>query len=295
MQALSRMAKLDSKTAIITGAGRGLGQQVACAFAREGASVVLCARTETELSEAASDIRRAGHSCLAVQADIGNPRDAGKLVQAALDAYGKIDILVNNAAIQGPIGPLAESDEVEWTKAIQINLLGTYYCTRRVLPHMIAARKGKIINLSGGGATAARPNFSAYAASKAAIVRLTETLAEEVAPFDIQVNAIAPGVLSTQMLREVVAAGNRAGTKEMEGAQSGQNLGADSFAKAAALAVFLGSDASGGLTGRLVSAQHDGWETWDGEQIGRLMRKPWLTLRRLDEFTLAKLTDHDKP
>ncbi|HVB99471.1 MAG TPA: SDR family oxidoreductase [Candidatus Dormibacteraeota bacterium] len=288
------MTRLSARAAIITGAGRGLGQHVAQAFAREGASVVLCARSESELSQAAEAIRRSGHSCLTVKGDIGDPKAVDALVQAALSAYGKIDVLVNNAAIQGPIGPLAESDELEWTQTIQTNLLGTFHCIRRVLPHMIAARKGKIINLSGGGATAARPNFSAYAVSKAAIVRLTETLAEEVAFFNVQVNAIAPGILPTKMLKEIIAAGQRAGEVEIEGALSAQNPAPASFAKATALAIFLASDGSGGLTGKLLSAQHDGWETWDQEQIDRLMRQPWLTLRRLDEFTLGKLIDHDK-
>jgi NAD(P)-dependent dehydrogenase (short-subunit alcohol dehydrogenase family) len=290
----SQAMRLLDEVAIVTGASRGLGRRVAEAFSREGAKLVLCARNEYEVSCAAEGLRRTGHSCLAVRTNLTDAQDVVALVRAALDTYGKIDVLVNNAAIQGPIGPLAECDETEWIETIQTNLLGTYRCIRGVLPHMITARHGKIINLSGGGATAARPNFSAYAASKAAIVRLTETLAEEVAAYNIQVNAIAPGVLPTKMLDEVVAAGDRAGQAEGQGARSAQRSASDPFAKAVALVVFLASDASGKLSGKLLAAQHDDWETWDDPQIDRLMSKPWLTLRRLDEFTLAKLQDHDK-
>lgn len=167
--------RLHGKTAIITGAGRGLGRSVAWAFSREGARVAICARAEDELKDTGLEIRRLGRSCVIKRADVCNPKDVDALVQATLDAYGRVDILINNAAVQGPIGPLAEVDDTAWVQTIQTNLLGTYFCIRRVLPDMIAARRGKIINVSGGGATSPRPNFSAYAASKAAIVRLTET------------------------------------------------------------------------------------------------------------------------
>ncbi len=283
--------RLHGKTAIITGAGRGLGRSVACAFSREGACVVICARAEDELKDTALEIRRLGRSCVIKRADVGNPKDVDALVQAALEAYRRVDILINNAAVQGPIGPVAEADDTAWVQTIQTNLLGTYLCIRRVLPDMIAARRGKIINLSGGGATSARPNFSAYAASKAAIVRLTETLAAEVAPFNVQVNAIAPGPLATRMQREICEAGPRAGGKETEEAQSSLEAGERCFERATELALFLGSDQSDGLTGKLISALHDDWENWNAEHLSRLISEPWLTLRRLDEFTVRPLIE----
>jgi 3-oxoacyl-[acyl-carrier protein] reductase len=202
-----------------------------------------------------------------------------------LRAFGQIDVLVNNAGTQGPIGPLAENDADSWVRTFQVNVFGVFYFIKAVLPHMMARREGKIINVSGGGATAPRPHFSAYGASKTAILRLTETLAEEVRAFNIQVNAIAPGAVNTRMLQEILDAGEAAGP-ELELAhqrQAGRGIPAE---LAARLAVFLSSGASGSLTGKLISAPHDGWESWDEARIKELMTLPWLTLRRIDLFTL---------
>jgi 3-oxoacyl-[acyl-carrier protein] reductase len=151
---------------------------------------------------------------------------------------------------------------------------------------MIERHSGKVINLSGGGATAPRVHFSAYGVSKAALVRLTETVAEEVRPFNVQVNAIAPGAVNTRMLQEVLDAGSAAGS-ELEAARARQLQGGTSPELAAQLAVFLASDASGELTGKLISAPHDGWQHWSQGELDRLMEKPWLTLRRIDPFTLG--------
>jgi 3-oxoacyl-[acyl-carrier protein] reductase len=149
---------------------------------------------------------------------------------------------------------------------------------------MIARRSGKIINLSGGGAVSPRPNFSAYSASKAAVVRLTETLAEEVSAFNIQVNAVAPGAVNTHMLQEVIEAGESAGA-ELEAARRRKADGGTPPESAARLVLFLASKA----TGKLISAPHDDWESWDKERMDELMSRAWLSMRRLDQFTLASL------
>jgi NAD(P)-dependent dehydrogenase (short-subunit alcohol dehydrogenase family) len=155
---------------------------------------------------------------------------------------------------------------------------------------MIARRQGKIINFSGGGATGPRPNFSAYSASKAAVVRLTETLAEELRPFNVQVNAVAPGAINTGMLEEVLAAGEAAGV-ELAAAQSRKTQGGTPIELAARLVVFLASGASGSLTGKLISAPHDNWQNWGTEDLARLDGSPWYTLRRMDEPTLRPFRD----
>jgi len=194
-----------------------------------------------------------------------------------------------NAGIQGPIGPLVENDVNAWMRTIQINLVGTFFCCKAVLPYMMDQHSGKIINLSGGGATAPRPNFTAYAASKAGLARLAETLAEELKPFDVQVNVIAPGLVDTKLQDEVLQAGVRAGglyDKIKQARETGK--GAVSPEIAADLAVFLASEASGKLTGKLIAAPYDPWREWEGKG-DELNATPMYTLRRLDPFTIKPL------
>ncbi|MBM4401493.1 MAG: SDR family oxidoreductase, partial [Crenarchaeota archaeon] len=195
-----RSIKLSGKVALITGAGRGIGQALALGLSHEGADVALVARTKHELEQTAQKICGTGRRALPITADVSNSASVEHMVKNVLKEFDRIDILVNNASRQPPIGPLVENDPEEWTHAVAVNLFGAFYCIQAVLPGMIARRCGKIINLSGGGATGPRPNFSAYAVSKASIVRLTETLAEELKRFNIQVNAIAPGAINTRML-----------------------------------------------------------------------------------------------
>ncbi len=280
--------KLENRVALITGASRGIGRALAYGFAREGADVVLAARTQGELERTGKEIREKGGRVVAIQTDVSNPASVGKLVKGMLAEFGRVDILINNAGRQPPIGSLAENDLKEWIHTITVNLFGTFFCTKAVLPTMIERRRGKIINLSGGGAAGPRPNFSAYAASKAAVVRLTETLAQEVKEFNIQVNAIAPGAINTKMLEEVLAAGNSAGEVALSQAKRQKESGGDSLEKVVALAVFLASEESGGLTGKLISAQHDPWREWAGK-ADELNASPLYTIRRLDPFTIKPL------
>jgi 3-oxoacyl-[acyl-carrier protein] reductase len=153
-------------------------------------------------------------------------------------------------------------------------------------------KRGKIINLSGGGATAPRPNFSAYGAAKAGVVRLTETLADELMSFNIQVNAIAPGAVNTQMLDEVLAAGVEAGA-ELSAAERRKHEGGTPPSLAAELAVFLASTYSDSLTGKLISAVHDDWRAWNEQTMAALSSSAWLTLRRIDPHTLRPFAAFD--
>lgn len=268
--------KLEGKVALITGGGRGIGRAIARAFAREGAYTFLVARTAAEVEAAAAEIGRA----LALTGDISRRADVERVVDSIIAAAGRVDILVNNAGVQLPIGPLWENDPDEWLETIRINLGGVFLCCRSILPHMIRRGGGKIINLSGGGAASPRPRFSAYAASKAAVVRLTETLAEELRDFNIQVNAIAPGPVNTRMLEEVLAAGPAVGEEALRGAGKQLETGGAPLRAPAELAVFLASDESGGLTGRLISAVWDDWRSLP-ERIDRIMAGELYTLRRV--------------
>jgi 3-oxoacyl-[acyl-carrier protein] reductase len=279
--------KLKDRVAIITGGGRGIGEATALAFAREGARVVLVARTVPELEQVAAKVKDLGGSAQIVPADVSSRQAVASMVRTAVNSFGQVDILVNAAGVYGPIGRVWEVDPEKWAQAIEVNLLGTFFTCQAVLPHMIRRLQGGIINFSGGGATSPLPCFTAYGVSKTAVVRLTETLAEEVKGFNIRVNAIAPGMVDTRLQDAVLAAGERAGEllprvrrlRETGDGGAPRELAAD-------LAVFLAGEASNGLTGKLIAAPHDGWESWNGKRIGELMALPWFTLRRMDSFTL---------
>jgi NAD(P)-dependent dehydrogenase (short-subunit alcohol dehydrogenase family) len=274
--------RLTGKAAIITGAGRGIGRAIALAFAQEGANIVVASRTLSEVAETAEQARALGRHALVLKVDVCNRDEVERTVAQGLDEFGRLDILVNNAGTYGSIGPLVDSDPEKWVQTVRINLFGSFFCARAVLPFMIRERRGKIINLSGGGASSPLPNFSAYAASKAAIVRLTETLAEEVKPFNIQINAIAPGAVNTRLTDDLLAAGAAAGEQMLAQARRQKEAGGVPPERAAALAVFLASDQSDGLTGRLISAVWDDWESMDG-RIDRIMASDLYTLRRVVE------------
>jgi len=273
--------RLENRVAIVTGGGRGIGKAIALAFAREGAQLVL-ADTLPEAQAVAKAVQALGRQALAVKADVSRRRDVEAIVAAALAEFGRVDILVNNAGVQPPIGPLWENDPEEWLNTILVNLGGVFLCCRAVVPVMIQRGGGKIVNLSGGGATSARPRFTAYASSKAAVVSLTETLAHEVKEYNIQVNAIAPGAVNTRLTDEILAAGAAAGEETLERTRRQKETGGVPPDKAAALAVFLASDESDGLTGRLISAVWDDWESMT-EHIDRIMASDLYTLRRVVE------------
>ena len=173
---------LANRVAVITGANRGLGEAIARAFAREGAGLVLAARDGVLLKQVAADLSTGAKQKVEwVSADVCEAAGIDAIRDRALETFGRVDILVNNAGVYGPIGPFEEVDWQEWSQALNVNLFGTFAMSRAIVPIMKRQGYGKIINLSGGGATAPLPRFTAYAASKAAVVRLTETIAEELA------------------------------------------------------------------------------------------------------------------
>lgn len=282
--------KLQGQVAVVTGGGRGIGEAIALAFAREGAILTVASRTPAELDQVVSHIKGLGGEAQMMPVDVSDRDGVLQLVDATLAAYSQVDILVNAAGVYGPIGPAWEVSADAWIRAMQINLFGTFMCCQAVLPHMIERRQGKIINFSGGGATSPLPRFTAYGVSKAAVVRLTETLAAEVSEYNIQINAIAPGAVDTRLQNDVLTAGEAAGDllgrirKLRETGEGGvpRELPAE-------LAVFLASGESDGLTGKLVAAPYDGWQSWDTEYISKVMSAPWFTLRRIDPFTLRPL------
>lgn len=288
----SGRARLHDKVALIVGAGRGIGETIALRFAAEGGKLILAARTAPELQAVAERVETAGGTAHFVVTDVTAPLEVALLVQKSIELFGRIDILVNAAGTYGPIGRAWEVDAKEWANTFSANLFGPFLLCQLVLPHMIRAGRGKIINFSGGGATSPLCRFSAYGVSKTAVVRLTETLAEEVKEFNIQVNAIAPGAVDTKLQDSVLAAGERAGDllqRIRRLRETGE--GGTPREVPAELAVFLASDDSCKLTGRLISAPNDNWESWTDERIEQVMSQPWFTLRRMDPFTLRPLLE----
>ena len=280
---------LSGKVAIITGANQGLGFEIARNFVRSGASVVLCARDGRLLGEAREilcGLAKEGQHVAAIAADVSCQDDVSQLVKVVLSRFGQIDILVNNAGVHGPMDVIEAVDWTQWVKTIEINLFGSVLMCRAVLPTMKAQRKGKIIQLSGGGATNPLPRISAYAASKAAIVRFAETLAEEVREYGIDVNAIAPGALNTRLLDEVLAAGpDKVGDAFFEKSVKQKESGGAALDSGATLAAFLASNQSDGITGKLISAVWDDWAHW-AEHIEEL--------RSSDAYTLRRITGRDR-
>ena len=267
---------LKDKVAIITGGSRGIGKAIAEAFLREGAKCVLVSRSQAELEQAKKDSRG---QVEILQADVSQSDSGEKIASYCLSTFGKIDILVNAAGIQGPIGLFYENDRQKWEETLHVNLLGTLFLMQVVVPVMLEQKSGKIINFSGGGATGSRPRFSAYAASKTAVVRLTEVAADELKGTSIDINAISPGAVNTNMTEEIIRAGPDAG-KEYESALKQKADESVSPVKATALSVFLASSHSDGLSGKLVSAIWDKWEDIP-KHLNEIMSTDVYTLRRI--------------
>ena len=281
--------KLQGRKILITGASQGFGLAVAERCVAEGADVALCARSREQLEQAAAALRaKAGKSqrVTAAVADVSNPKEVEALVGDATRDLGGLDGLVNNAGVYGPKGLIEDVDWVEWAKAIEINLLGTVLPCRAVLPGFRSRGRGKIVNLSGGGATAPLPRLSAYAASKAAVVRFTETLAEELRGTAIDVNAIAPGALNTRLLDEVIAAGpDKVGKAFYERSLKQKSDGGAPLEKGAALCAFLLSAESDGIAGKLLSAVWDPWADLPARRA---------ELEKSDIYTLRRIVPKDR-
>lgn len=255
---------LANKTAIITGANQGLGKAIAEAYVNAGANILICARNEEKLTQAHADLSKLaadGQKIIQTKCDVSSMAETQAMVAMAIETLGRIDILVNNAGVYGPKGAIDEIDLDEWRQAMDINLGGVVNCTAAVLPHMKANNKGKLITLSGGGATKPMPYLSAYAASKAAVVRLMETIAGEVKAHNIDCNTVAPGALNTRLLDEVIAAGPEAiGQAFYDNMLKVKAKGGTPLSVGASLAVYLGSAQSDGVTGKLISAVWDPWK-----------------------------------
>jgi 3-oxoacyl-[acyl-carrier protein] reductase len=278
---------LAGRRVLITGASRGLGAELARAFWRAGADVAGVARTQGGLDRVRESLPAAGsQEFVPVAADLCDPDAPEQVWKAVTSRWSGLDVLVNNAGIQGPVGPVESNPWPEWELTLRVNLLAPVQLCRLFLPSLAKSGHGRVLGLSGGGATGPRANFSAYATAKVGLVRFCETLAEEVRDRGMTVNCIAPGAMGTDMLKQVLALGpEKAGARECQAAEKAMLAGDAIMRRAADLAVFLASDEAAGITGRLISAQ---WDPWPG--LGRRAE----ALRESDIYTLRRIVPKDR-
>ena len=274
------MRPWSETSVLVTGAGRGIGKRLAIGFAESGARVGLLSKVKAELDLAHLEIEQGGRAALRIRSDVTDFEQMCAAAERMRQHYGSpLDVLVCAAAVLGPIGPFFHTHPKAWTEAFQANLIGVMNSCRAVLPSMIERRSGKIIILDGPGAATARPNFSVFAASKAAVVRFAETLAEEVRDHNIQVNCMSPGGTYTNMTDEILLAGDRAGWKEQEEALQIRTTGGMAPEKQIALALFLASEESNHVSGKLISV-NDEWRRLKNDNVSPEV----YTLRRVQRL-----------
>jgi NAD(P)-dependent dehydrogenase (short-subunit alcohol dehydrogenase family) len=237
------MAELTGKVALITGASRGIGRAIALAYAAAGASVAVTARTAAQLDSLVAEIEAFGGTALAIPADLAVEADIQRIAQAVVRRFGRLDILVNNAAIIHPRIDLVDFDPALWRRVLDVNLTAVALLTKAVLPGMIAQGSGKIINISSIGGRKGAKGRSAYRVTKAALISLTESVAAEVKCHGIDVNCICPGGVDTEGYREAFGSQGRADNPRLMAS-----------AEIAALALFLASNASSAITGAAIDA-----------------------------------------
>ncbi len=255
---------LTNQVVLITGASKGLGYEIAKYFLKFGSNLMICSRNDIQIRKAykkLNKIKKKDQKISYSVTDISSFKQVKKLINKTIKRFKKIDVLVNNAAILGPIGHIEKINWNEWVKTIQINLLGSVMLCRIVVPYFKKRNKGKIIQLSGGGAASPLPFISSYAVSKAAIVRFIENLSEEVKKYNIDINAVAPGQMKTRMLDEILRSGPlKLGKEYYQKCLNFKRTGRSSKSKICELILFLASNYSDGITGKLISAQWDEWK-----------------------------------
>ena len=274
---------MDRKVCLITGATRGLGRFLSEYFLDLGYNLILVSSSKGNLDTLISNLTIApDQRVCTIESDLSLQESAYNLFVKVKKFTNKIDLLINNAAIQGPIGPFEENDLTEWYKTFEVNLFSVCKISQQAIPYMKSNDGGSIINISGGGSTSSRPNFSAYATSKTAIVRFSEIFAEEMRDMkiNINVNSIAPGAMPTDMMKEISSASyNQAGTKEKD--MANKVLANDfDMIPIGKLCQYLTTEEGRLISGKLISVQWDKWEDW-ADHIGELTNSDLYTLRRI--------------
>lgn len=280
--AITKEMPFKNRCSLITGASRGFGAELATALWETGSNLLLVSRNTTALESLIEKLEmRSGQTAIFIARDLADPESVSDILSFAKAHFPKLDLLINNAAIQGPIGPLWKIDWEDWVKTIQVDLLSPSALCRFAAPWMIEKSGGCILNVSGGGATGPRANFTAYATAKAGLVRFSETLADELRPHNVRVNCIAPGTMNTAMMDEIINSGqDNAGEKEYNAALKVRRDCGTSMRQVIDLCLFLASDAAQAVTGKLISAVWDDWKIFP-DHLKELETRDIYTLRRI--------------
>lgn len=286
-----RSGNQDFKCAIVTGASGTLGSMIAIALIHRGISVVAIGRSRDRLEALKQRVQpELANRLHLVPLDVTDFLAVQSTVQQAAEEHGPPQILVNGAGNYGVIGNVAETDPAAWRLALDVNLMGAYNCCRSVLPYMIAARGGSIISLAGGGASGPLEHLSSYGVSKAAIVRLMDSIAGEVSEFGVRANAVLPGPVDSPMQDQLLAAGAKSGHwHEKIRALRERGEGGVAPARTVALIEFLLFGLGISLSGKLLSARYDHFQDWSAEQVMQISRSPLYSLRRVDPATIFEV------
>jgi NAD(P)-dependent dehydrogenase (short-subunit alcohol dehydrogenase family) len=277
---------MNGKFALITGGSRGLGEVFVRRFWIEGYNICAVSRSRSAVERVLNALpKRANQIAVPLQCELGCSSEVAGLIERVKLLSTKLDVLINNAALLGPVGQVEVNDLTDWHRTIQVNLLAPVALCRGLIELLAHGKGGAIINLSGGGATGPRANFSAYATAKAGLVRFSETLAEELKPRLVRVNSIAPGAMRTSMLEEILAKGVEAGGKELFLARKVVDGEGACMERVADLALFLAGDNGRGITGKLISAVWDNWHLWPERLV---------ELSESDAYTLRRVTGRDR-
>jgi len=252
------MAELRGQTAIVTGAGRGIGRAIAQALGAQGANIVLCGRSVAAMETLAGELRLQGTRPLVVSCDVRHEPEVERVVSAALEAHGQIDLLVNDAGVGGPTALARDVSAADWHETMDINLTGAFFCAKHVSKPMIERRRGNIVNIASVAGRVGFAMRTPYAASKWGMIGLSHSLAAELGPHGIRVNAVVPGPVDGERYDTVIdsraAALGITPQAAREGDRQNIPLGrAITPQEVAAAVLFLASDASSGITGQALN------------------------------------------
>ncbi len=272
---------LHGKNILITGGSLGIGFATARTCLEKGGRVLICARGKTDIEQAVATLKDEGYTSI-----LGKVADVTKIeeIEAALgeleQQFGPLTSVIHSAGVYGPIGKMTTVSPEEWWNGVHVNLFGSFLVARQSCLRMQKNGGGRLVLLSGGGASGPFPNYTSYASSKAAIVRFTETIAEEMAPYQIEVNCLGPGFVLTRLHQQTLNAPALAGSAFVEKTKAEFQKGGVPPEVGASAAAFLISDAAKGITGKFISAPYDSWESFP-EKLKELQGSDLFTLRRI--------------